>query len=177
MAQCKYFGQTAGWTHGQAKTNMPFQLFRSWGINTVSPVFSLLLFYPTLKMLTCSKVMHNSSNMLKFQPDPTLNTKLAGHKRLTSSPKGNDAHLSAIINLKELWRYSRAVNSTVSGQIWPKLELIQALMNVRITGKIGLKTTKKRWKHHFPHRKSIKELFRCSRADYSILCGPIWSKF
>ena len=41
----------------------------------------------------------------------------------TSSPKGNDAHLSAIINLKGLLRCSRAANSTVSGPIWLKSEL------------------------------------------------------
>ena len=42
---------------------------------------------------------------------------------------------------------------------------------------IGLKTTKKKWKSRFPHYKSIGVFFRRSRADNSILCGPIGSKF
>ena len=36
---------------------------------------------------------------------------------------------------------------------------------------------KKRWKSLFPHYKSMGVSFRCSRADNSIFCGPIWSKF
>ena len=69
----------------------------------------------------------------------------------------------------------------VSGQIWLKLEnssklYCMFLLPESIT-KIGLKTTKKRWKHHFPHYKSMGVYFRHSRADYSILCGPILSKF
>ena len=69
----------------------------------------------------------------------------------------------------------------VSGQIWLTLELLQALfcmflLHESIT-KIGLKTTNKRWKHHFTHYKSMGAQFRHSRAKYSILCGPILSKF
>ena len=43
--------------------------------------------------------------------------------------------------------------------------------------KIGMKTTKKSWKHHFPHYKSMGGIFRHSSANYSILCGTFWSKF
>ena len=42
--------------------------------------------------------------------------------------------------------------------------------------RIRLKT-KKRWKHLFPHYKYIGVFYRCSMADNSILCGPIWSIF
>ena len=42
--------------------------------------------------------------------------------------------------------------------------------------KIGSKTTKKRWKQHFPHHKTGR-IFRHSSANYSILSGTIWSKF
>ena len=45
-----------------------------------------------------------------------------------------------------------------------------------IIKKIGSKTTKKSWKHHFPHHKTM-GVFLHSNADYSILCGTIWSKF
>ena len=37
---------------------------------------------------------------------------------------------------------------------------------------IGLKTTKKRWKHHFPHHKTMGVFL-----DIQVLCGTIWSKF
>ena len=54
---------------------------------------------------------------------------------ITRNPKGNDAHLSAIINLKGLIRCSRAANSTVSGPIWLKFEHNQNIMYVLITCK------------------------------------------
>ena len=49
----------------------------------------------------------------------------------TSSPKGNDAHLRAIIQREK----KRAANSVVRGRIWPNFKLIQALMYVIITCK------------------------------------------
>ena len=57
------------------------------------------------------------------------------HLYKQSSPKGNDAHLSAIINLKGLLRCSRAANSTVSGPIRLKFEHNQNIMYVLITYK------------------------------------------
>ena len=58
----------------------------------------------------------------------------------TSSLKGNDAHLRAIIQSKKKWKHQffrrlRAASSVVSGQIWPNCKLIQALMYVIITCK------------------------------------------
>ena len=41
---------------------------------------------------------------------------------------------------------------------------------------IGSKTTKKSWKHHFPHHKTMC-VFSHSSTNYFILCGTIWSKF
>ena len=35
----------------------------------------------------------------------------------------------------------------------------------------------KKWRHHFPHYKSMGVFFRCSRADNSVVGGPIWPKF
>ena len=59
---------------------------------------------------------------------------------LTSSPKGNDAHLRATIQSEKKWkgqffRCLRAANSVVCGQIWPNFKLIEALMYVIITCK------------------------------------------
>ena len=58
----------------------------------------------------------------------------------TSSPKGNDAHLRAIIQSEKKWKHQffrslRAVSSVVRGRIWLNFKLIQALMYVIITCK------------------------------------------
>ena len=58
----------------------------------------------------------------------------------TSSPKGNDAHLRAIIQSEKKWKHQffrrlRAASSVVHGRIWPNFNLIQALMYVIITCK------------------------------------------
>ena len=58
----------------------------------------------------------------------------------TSSPKGNDAHLRAIIQSKKKWKHKffrrlRAAISVVRGRIWLNFRLIQALMYVIITCK------------------------------------------
>ena len=59
---------------------------------------------------------------------------------ITSSPKGNDAHLRAIIQSKKKWKHQflrrlRAASSVVHGRIWLNFNLIQALMYVIITCK------------------------------------------
>ena len=59
---------------------------------------------------------------------------------LTSRPKGNDAHLRAIIQSEKKWKHQlfrrlRAANSVVRGRNWPNFKLIQALMYVIITYK------------------------------------------
>ena len=43
--------------------------------------------------------------------------------------------------------------------------------------RIQSKTTEKKWRHHFPHYKSMRVFVRCSRAANSILGGPIWPQF
>ena len=58
----------------------------------------------------------------------------------TSSPKGNDAHLRAIVQSEkkrkhQFFRHLRAASSVVCGRIWPNFKLIQALMYVIITYK------------------------------------------
>ena len=59
---------------------------------------------------------------------------------MTSSPKGTDAHLRAIIQSEKNWidqffRRLRATNSVVRGRIWLNFKLVQALMYVVITCK------------------------------------------
>ena len=39
------------------------------------------------------------------------------------------------------------------------------------------KTTEKKWKHHFPHYKSMGVFLRRSRAADSVVGGLIWPKF
>ena len=43
--------------------------------------------------------------------------------------------------------------------------------------RIQSKTTEKKWKHHFPHYKSMGVFLRRSRAANSEVGGPIWPKF
>ena len=43
--------------------------------------------------------------------------------------------------------------------------------------RIQSKTTEKKWKHHFPHYKSMMVFLRRSSAANSIVGGPIWPKF
>ena len=67
-------------------------------------------------------------------------------------------HHFPIISLSEIFRRSRAANSVVSGPIWPKFELFRDFMHVLFTCKykeIGSKSTEKRWRHRFPHYKSM----------------------
>ena len=57
-----------------------------------------------------------------------------------SSPKGNDAHLRAIIQSEKKWKHQffrrlRAATSVIHGRFWPNFKLIQALMYVIITCK------------------------------------------
>ena len=61
-----------------------------------------------------------------------------GSGELTSSPKGNDAHLRATIQsekkrIDQFFRRLRAANSVVRGLIWLNFKLSQALMYVIIT--------------------------------------------
>ena len=65
-------------------------------------------------------------------------------------------HFPHYKSMGNFFRCSRAANSTVSGLIWPKFELVRDFMHVLITLKrIGSKTTEKRWRHCFPHYKSM----------------------
>ena len=82
--------------------------------------------------------------------DPLINQKeirasISFYK--TSSPKGNDAHLRAIIQSEKKWKHQflrrlRAANSVIRGRIWLNFKLIQALMYVIIICKYEKDLTK-----------------------------------
>ena len=86
-----------------------------------------------------------------------LTSWLTYQQQQTNSPKGNDAHLRAIIQSEKKWKHLifrrlRAANSVVRGRIWPNFKLIQALMYVIITceyERIPSRTTEKKWQHRF----------------------------
>ena len=61
-----------------------------------------------------------------------------------------------IISLWEIFRRSRAANSVVSGPIWPNsFEILCMSLLPASIKRIGSKATEKRWRHHFPHYKSM----------------------
>ena len=81
------------------------------------------------------------AEMSKLQNCSVMCTKNGSYcENETSSPKGNDAHLRAIIQSEKKWKQQffrrlRAASSVVGGRIWPNFKLIQALMYVIITCK------------------------------------------
>ena len=63
-----------------------------------------------------------------------------------------------IISLWDFFRRSRTANSVVSDPVGPKFELVLNFMHVLITCKYKRTwpdTTEKRWRHRFPHYKSV----------------------
>ena len=64
------------------------------------------------------------------------------------------SHYKSIGNILDL----KTANSIVSSPIWPKFELVPDFMPVLITCKYKKdrrKKNEKRWRHHFPHCKSM----------------------
>ena len=77
-------------------------------------------------------------------------------------------------------RHSRAAYSVVSVQIWPKFNLIQALMHVLITCKYKndqFKNNQETVETPFSPLSVNGGIFRQSGADKSIVSGPNWPKF
>ena len=94
-------------------------------------------------------------------------------------------HHFPIISVWEIFRRSRAANTVVSGPIWPKFELVRDFMHVLVTRKYKkdrIKTTEKRWRHRFPHYKSMGAAFCCHGNQSFDLPHPsdaihkIWSR-
>ena len=94
---------------------------------------------------------------------------------ITSSPKGNDAHLRAIVQSEKIFfRRLRAASSVVSGRIWLNFKLIQALMYVIITCKYEKDPTKNN-----PENVAI-PFFKITCITLSVAMetsGRIWQNF
>ena len=61
-------------------------------------------------------------------------------------------------SMGKFFKHSRAANSVVSGPIWPNLNLSKILCMSSLPAslkRIGSKTTENRWRHRFPHYKSM----------------------
>ena len=82
-------------------------------------------------------------------------------------------HYFPIISLWEFFRRSRAANSVVSSPIWPKFKLVRDFMHVLVTCKYKkdwIKTTEKRWRHHFPHYKSMGAFCCHGQQSFDPIC-------
>ena len=110
----------------------------------------------TPKWVVWSGPKSNSSELLYL---PWLSATL-----MMIRSKMNELHVAwrehfPIISLWGFFRRSRAANSVVSGPIWPTFELFRDFVHVfLVTCKykgIGAKTTEIRWRHRFPHYKSM----------------------
>ena len=78
------------------------------------------------------------------------------------------------------WGGGRGYKTTCDEQI--SIQVAQratiAHLSPMCQGKILFKkTTEKKWKHHFPHYKSMGGFLRRSRAANSAVGGPTWPKF
>ena len=87
-------------------------------------------------------------------------------------------HHFPIISLWEIFYTSRAANSVVSGPTWPKFELVQDFMHILVTCKYKkdrLKTTEKRWRHHFQYYKSMGSFCCHGNQSFDPICPKILS--
>ena len=95
----------------------------------------------------------------------------------TNSPKGNDAHLRAIIQSEKKWKHQffrrlRAATSVVHGRFQPNFKLIQALMYVIITCKYEKDPIKKKT------RKSGNTAFQIITLSVAMeTSGRVWPNF
>ena len=102
----------------------------------------------------------------------SMNSNFAYNKNsIQVAQRATIAHLRAIINLLGLFRLSRVANSTVSGPIWLKFELIKGMMHILITCKF------KKYLINSNQRKVDTSISRYSRAANSVVSGQMWLKF
>ena len=118
---------------------------------------------------------------LKFQASSHLlwlfSPVCVGLGKTTSSQKGCDTHLRAIIQSEKKWKHqffrrSRAASSVVHGRIWPNFNLIQALMYVIITCKYEKDPIKNNREKKSNTVFQIITLFVAMETS-----GPIWPNF
>ena len=82
---------------------------------------------------------------------------------ITSSPKGNDAHLRAIMQSEKKWKHQffrrlRAANSVVRGRTWHNFKLTKlfCMSSLPVSmKKIPSRTTEKKWQHRFSNYNTI----------------------
>ena len=73
----------------------------------------------------------------------------------------------------KFFRRSRAPNSVGSGPNWPKFELVRDFMPVLVTCKFEkdlIKTTEERWRHRFPHYKSMGDFCCHGNQSFYPIC-------
>ena len=75
---------------------------------------------------------------------------------------------------------SRAANSVVNGLFWSKFELAEILYMSSLpasTKRIGWKATEKRWRHLFPHYKSMGAFCCHGHQSFDPIClKTLWSQ-
>ena len=76
----------------------------------------------------------------------------------------------------KFFKLSRAANSVVSGPIWLKFKLVRDFMHVLVTCKYKkdqIKNNEKRWRHHFPHYKSMRAFCCHGIQSFDPICPKI----
>ena len=158
---------------------------------------------------------YSSSKVWNFRPSRASNSKMRGLIRpkikldrafmpvLVTSNVDDDliknkrasmeTAFSHYKSMGNFFRRSRVANSVVSSPIWPKFELVRNLCMSSFPAsikRIGSKATEKRWRHPFPHYKSmgafcyhwhqsfdqicLKTL--CSLSPHNDVTHKIWSR-
>ena len=131
-------------TNGRSKSNMPHQLFQSWGHNEGARVFTTLYIdfsdaqgQITLESVVVSGRNWNSSKLSCMSSLPTR-MKLI-HTKMKELEWSQDFSQEVYGDFS---RRSRAANSAVLGRIWPKFELVRDIMVVLVTCKYEEDPTK-----------------------------------
>ena len=77
----------------------------------------------------------------------------------------------------KFFKRSRAADSVVSGSVWPKFELVRDFMHVLVTCKYKKDRIKnnieKRWRHRFPHYKSMGAFCCNGNQSFDPICLKI----
>ena len=84
------------------------------------------------------------------------------------------SHCKSMGNVLDL----KAANFVVSDPIWPNSNSYEILCMSSLPAsikRIGSKTTEKRWRHHFPHYKSIWAFCCHGNQSYDPICPKILS--
>ena len=89
---------------------------------------------------------------------PVLVTSNFDDDSIKSERASMETPFSHFKSMGNFFRRSRTANSVVNCPIWSKFKLIRDFMHVLVTWKYKkdrIKNKQKRWRHHFPHYKSM----------------------